>query len=278
MATRTLTEESTSKFVQAGKVRLHYNEAGTGEAVICLHGGGPGATGWSNFNTNMGPLSKHYRTILLDAPQYGKSDPVVINEERYSFNARVIRDMLDALNIEKVHLIGNSFGGATSLAFAIEYPERTGKVVVMGPAAGPSLFVPRPLEGIKLLNGFWDNPSKEAMRKIVEVFVYDQKFKTDELIERRYNAAMSHPEHAEARKKSGGGPQRDFTMELQKIKAKSLIIWGRDDRFSPLDFGLLLLWRIPDAQLHVFPQCGHWVQYEKADQFNALVLDFLRNQ
>ena len=277
MATETLTEATTSRYVQAGDVRLHFNEAGTGEAVICLHGGGPGATGWSNFNTNIGPLSKHFRTMLLDAPQYGKSDPVVINEERYAFHARVIRDMLDELGIEKVTLIGNSFGGATSLAFAIEHPERINKLIVMGPAAGPSLFMPRPLEGIKLLAAFRDNPTREAMRKIVEVFVYDQKFKTDELIDRRFISATSHPEHEEAREKSASTPQRDFTMELRKIQAKTLIIWGRDDRFSPLDFALLLLWRIPNAQVHIFPECGHWAQYEKADQFNELVTDFLLN-
>ena len=277
MAVESLTDARTSRYVQAGPVRLHFNEAGSGDAVICLHGGGPGATGWSNFNTNIGSLSKHFRTFLLDAPQYGKSDPVIINEERYTFHARVIRDMLDALKIEKVSLIGNSFGGATALAFAIEHPGRLDKLVVMGPAAGPSLFMPRPLEGIKLLSAFRDNPSRDAMRKIVEVFVYDQKFKTDELIDRRYNSAMSTPEHEEARKQSASGPQRDFTLELRSINAKSLIIWGRDDRFSPLDFALLMLWRIQNAQVHIFPECGHWAQYEKSDQFNELVLDFLLN-
>ena len=115
------------------------------------------------------------------------------------------------------------------------------------------------------------------MRKIVEVFVYDQKFKTDELIDRRYNSAMSTPEHEEARKKSAPGPQRDFTLELRSIVAKTLIIWGRDDRFSPLDFALLMLWRIQNSQVHIFPECGHWAQYEKSDQFNELVLDFLLN-
>ena len=278
MVTQTLTEESTSKFVQAGDIRLHYNEAGTGDVVICLHGGGPGASGWSNFNPNIGPLSADFRTILLDMPQYGKSDPVVIDGDRARFNAKAIRNMLDALNIEKVHLVGNSMGGATSIAFAIDYPERLDKLVLMGPAGGgTSIFMPRPLEGIKLLNGWYNNPTIEAMRKIVEVFVYDQKFKTDELVERRFNAAMGHPEHLEARKKSTNATIADFTSELSKIQSSTLVLWGRDDRFSPLDFALSLLWRIPNAQLHIFPECGHWCQYEKADEFNRLVLDFLRN-
>ena len=284
MAPQTLTEESTSRYVQAGSIRLHYNEAGTGEPVVCLHGGSPGASGWSEFEANVGPLSKSFRTLLLDAPQYGKSDVVAIDGERYLFHARVVRDMLDALNIEKAHLVGSSLGGATALAFAIEYPERTGKLVVVGPAAGPSFFMPRPLEGIKLLNGFWSNPTKEAMRKIIEVSVYDQKFRNEELVERRFQAAV---ENFRVRKlwlgdyglvpNVGLPAQRDFTGDLSKVQAKTLVVWGRDDRFTPLDYALLLLWRIPNAQAHIFSQCGHWCQYEKAGEFNSLVLDFLRD-
>jgi 2,6-dioxo-6-phenylhexa-3-enoate hydrolase len=283
MATETLTEEGTSKFVQAGGIKLHYNEAspragrgvGSGDAVIMLHGGGPGASGWSNFSTNVGAFSEKYRTLLLDLPQYGKSDPVVIDGDATLYNAQAIKAMFDELGIEKAHFIGNSFGGATSLRFAIDYPERVGKLVVMGPAgSGPSYFMPRPLEGIKALNAWWDNPSRAQMKKIVNLFVYDAKFKTDELIDMRHQAGLSHPEHIEARARSTNRFTPDFTPELASIQAKTLIVWGRDDRFSPLDFGLNMLWRIPDAQFHIFPECGHWVQYEKSDEFNRLIIDF----
>lgn len=278
MATQTLTEEATSRYVQAGDIRLHYNEAGSGEAVIMLHGGGPGASGWSNFRTNIGDFSEKYRTLLLDMPQYGKSDAVVIDGDATRYNAASIKAMFDELDIDKAHFIGNSFGGATSLRFALDYPDRVGKLVVMGPAgSGPSYFMPRPLEGIKALNAWWDNPTREQMVKIVDLFVYDQKFKTDELIDLRQKNALSHPEHIEARKKSVNRITPDFTPELQNVQAKTLVIWGRDDRFSPLDFALNMLWRIPDCQVHVFPECGHWVQYEKSDEFNRLIMDFIEN-
>ena len=278
MATQTLTEESTSRYVQAGDIRLHYNEAGSGEAVVMIHGGGPGASGWSNFRTNIGAFSETYHTMLLDMPQYGKSDPVVIDGDATRYNAVAIKAMFDELGIDKAHFIGNSFGGATSLRFAIEYPERVGKLIVMGPAgSGPSYFMPRPLEGIKALNAWWDNPSREQMAKIVDLFVYDEKFKTDELIDMRHNAGLSRPQHIEARRNSTNRITPDFTSELHKVQAKTLIIWGRDDRFSPLDFALNMLWRIPDAQVHVFPECGHWVQYEKSDEFNRLIMDFIAN-
>lgn len=270
-----LTEESTSKYVQARDIRLHYNESGTGPAVLMLHGGGPGASGWSNYVKNIGPFSAGYRTMLVDLPGYGKSDPVVMDEHRNRVNARALRDMLDALGIEKAHLVGNSMGGATAATFAIMFPERTDKLVLMGAAGGGvSVTTPLPAEGIKILNQVFDDPTLDNFRRLISVFIYDSANFSDQLLQQRLKATLDHPEHLDARKKSRGGLE-DLTPELSKIKAQTLVIWGRDDRFVPLDHALKFLWTIPDAHLHVFSKCGHWAQYEKADEFNRLVLDFL---
>ena len=269
-----LTEAETSNYVQAGNIRIHYNEAGTGPVIIMLHGGGPGASGWSNFQRNIGPLSELFRVLLIDLPGFGKSDSVVINEPLSQFNARVLRDLLDTLHIERTHLIGNSMGGSIALNFAIDYPDRTDRLVVMGSAgAGQSLFVPLPTEGIKVLMQVYDNPTIEGMRQLIQLMVYDSSFLTEELLQQRLQAALN-PQHLEARKKSTI-VQWDLGKDLGKVKAKTLIIWGRDDRVVPLDGSLRLLWGIPDPQLHIFGRCGHWAQFEHADEFNCLVNDFL---
>ncbi|MGD9893604.1 MAG: alpha/beta fold hydrolase [Dehalococcoidia bacterium] len=275
MTTTELTEEATSRFVQAGSIRMHYNEAGTGgPPLVCIHGGGPGASGWSNFRQNLPALSAIRRTLLVDMPQYGKSEAVVVNEPRLGYNARNLKAMLDALDIDKVTLIGNSMGGGTSVKFAIDYPDRVDRLVLMGSAGfGPSLFTPQPTEGIKFLGNFYRNPTREAMKNIIDVFVYDSSFMTEELLEQRYQAAMD-PAIMEARKNSNT-PYEDLTADLRKIKAQTLIIWGADDRFVPLDQGLGFLRHIPDARLVVLPRCGHWAQYEHADEFDRLVIDFL---
>ncbi|MNE45379.1 2-hydroxy-6-oxononadienedioate/2-hydroxy-6-oxononatrienedioate hydrolase [compost metagenome] len=67
----------------------------------------------------------------------------------------------------------------------------------------------------------------------------------------------------------------DFSPRLAEIKAQTLVIWGRNDRFVPMDTGLRLVAGIPDSELHVFNNCGHWAQWEHADKFNRMVLDFL---
>ena len=191
-----LTEAATSKYarIKEGKLDLqvHYNEAGAGETVFMLHGGGPGAGGWSNYSRNIGPFSEAgFRVILLDCPGFNKTDPMVVDVPRGVVNAAAVKGLMDVLGIQKAHLVGNSMGGASALTFALEYPERMGKLVLMGPGGGGlSSMMPMPLEGIKLMQSVFRNPSLDALRKMTDVFVYDSKSLTEELIQGRYAAMM----------------------------------------------------------------------------------------
>lgn len=279
------TESSTSKFarIKEGELNLqmHYNDAGSGEVVVMMHGSGPGASGWSNFHRNVDPLVKAgYRVLLPDSPGWNKSDPVICSQgPRSALNAAALKGLLDALDIERAHLIGNSMGGNNALTFALNYPQRLGKMIIMGGGGvGQSLFQPMPLEGIKLLVGLYRDPTLENLRKMLNVFVFDPSALTDELIQGRYQNMMDHREHLENFVKSiDTNPKHfaDLSGRLGEIAAPTLITWGRDDRFVPLDTGLRMLWGLRDAELHVFSKCGHWAQWEHADKFNRLVLDFL---
>lgn len=276
MVTQTaLTEAATSRFVQAGGVRIHYNEAGTGHPVIMLHGGGAGASGWSNFVRNLGPLSKQFRVMLVDQPNYGKSDSVVLKEALTTVAARAVKDMLDALGIKKASLIGNSLGGGTALSFAVDYPDRLEKMVLMGSAAGGvDLFTVWPTEGIKILMTLFEKPSVEGFRNLINVMCYDSSFATDDLLRQRYEAAVSNPKHLEAMR-GGIGIQRDLMQQLRDVKHDTLIIHGRQDRVVPMEGSMRLLTVLENSRLVVFNKCGHWAQFEKADEFNRLVADFL---
>lgn len=282
-----LTEADTSKYqhIKEGKLNLkiHYNEAGSGETVIMLHGGGPGAGGWSNYSLNIGPfVDAGYRVILMDVPGFNKSDPIVLShEDRAHVNSRAVKGLIDALNIKKVHLVGNSMGGATALNFALDFPDRLDKLVLMGPAGcGASMMVPMPLEGIKQLVNLFKNPSLEALKRMIDVFVYDPSKITEDLLKTRFaNMMQNDGEHMKNWVKSssnGAAGIADVSARFPEIKAKTLCTWGRDDRFVPLDHGLKLVFGIPDSRLHVFSKCGHWAQFEKADEFNRLVIDFLK--
>jgi 2,6-dioxo-6-phenylhexa-3-enoate hydrolase len=197
-------------------------------------------------------------------------------------NAWAIKGLLDQLGIQKAHLVGNSMGGASALSFALNYPDRLDKLVLMGSAGlGASSIVPLPSEGVKLMFGVYRNPSMETLKQMLGVFVYDTSAITPDLIESRFKAMMIndglHLKNMIKSLEKVPGMLSDVSSRLGQIKAKTLCTWGRDDRFVPLDHGLKVVWGIPDARLHVFSKCGHWAQWEHADAFNRLVIDFLRH-
>lgn len=276
-----LTESGTSRSIAINGQSLHYHDAGQGPAVIMLHGGGPGAGGWSNFNRNFSAfVEAGYRTILLDCPGFNRSYPIVSADPRGLINARAVHALMDALDIRKAHLIGNSMGGLSALTFALEFSDRLDRMILMGSAGlGQSLFQPTPQEGIKLLMKLYRQPTLENLQAMLQVFVHDPSVLTEELVQQRWQAMQRSLEHLANFVKSNELNPRalfvDLTPRLPEIRAKTLVVWGRDDRFVPLDNGLKAVWNLPDADLQVFSRCGHWAQWEHAAKFNRLALGFL---
>ncbi|WP_368621409.1 alpha/beta fold hydrolase [Paraburkholderia sp. BR13444] len=282
------TEAGTSQFVTINEPRLenfklHYNDMGAGPAVIMLHGGGPGASGWSNYYRNIEALAAAgFRVILLDQPGFNKSDELKMTDTpRNVLNARAIKGVMDALGLDKANLVGNSMGGATAIAFALDFADRLDKMILMGPGAqGPSLFQPQPAEGIKRMSRLYAQPSYENFEAMLEVFVYNPAGITEELRQGRWNNIQSNLNHLKNWAEGGKimpPTSMDLSARFPEIKHKTLITWGRDDRFVPIDHGLRMINTMQDARLHVFPKCGHWAQWEHAEEFNRLIIDFLRD-
>ncbi|OXS15729.1 2-hydroxy-6-oxo-6-phenylhexa-2,4-dienoate hydrolase [Zobellella denitrificans] len=285
MTSQHLTEAATSRFVRIREgeldLQLHYNDCGQGErVVVMLHGSGPGASGWANFNRNVAPLvDAGFRVILLDCPGWSKSDSIVCEGSRSDLNATALKGLLDALDIERVDIIGNSMGGHSTVAFALRYPARLGKLILMGGGTGgASLFTPMPTEGIKRLQGLYRGPTIDNLKAMMDIFVYDTSDLTEELFQARLDNMLARRDHLENFVKSiEANPRQfpDFSPRLGEITAETLVIWGRQDRFVPMDTGLRLVAGLPNAELHLFNRCGHWAQWEHADKFNRMVLDFL---
>jgi 4,5:9,10-diseco-3-hydroxy-5,9,17-trioxoandrosta-1(10),2-diene-4-oate hydrolase len=289
-ATAELTFESTSRFAEVdgpdlpGPLRLHYHEAGTGndQMIVLLHGGGPGASSWTNWSANIGVLAERFHVLAIDQPGYGLSDKRAEHPQFNRYAATAVKALLDQLGLtQRVPVLGNSLGGGTAVRFALDHPDRAGRLILMGPGGlSVNLFSPDPTEGVKLLGKFATAPTRENLETFLRVMVYDQKLITPELVDQRFELA-STPESLAATKAMGmsfSGADFELGMmwrEVYRLRQPVLLIWGREDRVNPLDGALVALKTIPRAQLHVFGQCGHWAQLEKFDEFNKLTIDFL---
>ncbi len=275
---------------KAGDLTLAYYEAGPEKAegregrlpLVMLHGGGPGASSWSNFGHALPGFAEHFRTILVDQPGFGSSDKPPVVGSYYRFAADHVVALLDELGIGKVHLLGNSLGGGTAMRLALTYPDRVGRLVLMGPGGlSLNLFHADPTEGVQRLMDFSASPSREALRAFISTMVVDQSLVTDELVEERFADATA-PGAQEAMRSMGMSFWNPATAEdgmlwreAHRLRHHTLLTWGREDRVNPLDGAIAALKLVPKAQLHVFPRCGHWAQIEAAEEFREVATLFL---
>jgi 4,5:9,10-diseco-3-hydroxy-5,9,17-trioxoandrosta-1(10),2-diene-4-oate hydrolase len=154
--------------------------------------------------------------------------------------------------------------------------------VLMGPGGlSQNIFTPDPSEGTKRLFEFGAEPTRDKMEAFIRVMLFDQSRVTPELIDERLASATA-PGAREAMASMGRSFMSPDTYEdgmlwreAYKVRQHTLLTWGRDDRVNPLDGGLIAMKLLPKAQLHVFPNCGHWAQIEAADEFHAVTRTFL---
>ncbi|MFI6451719.1 alpha/beta fold hydrolase [Streptosporangium amethystogenes] len=279
-----LTYESTARELVTDQGVLRYHEAGEGPPLLLLHGSGPGVTGWRNFRGNLAVLAEHFRCLILEFPGFGVSDSTG-EHPLVGARAAVIR-FLDGLGLQQADMIGNSMGGAVGAQVAMAHPDRVRRLVTIG-GIGRNLFSPGPGEGIKLLMDFTEEPTRERLVQWLDSMVYDRSLVTEELIEERWALATEPATLAGARRMYGkaafaagaaaaaASDAPPYWAMLHKIKAKTLITWGRDDRVSPVDMAILPMRSIPDVEVHIFPDCGHWVMIEQKAAWESVVLSFL---
>ena len=268
------------KSVQVGAGSIHYVEAGSGEPLVLIHGGGPGASGVSNYSRNVTALAARYRLIIPDLPGYGRSGKAPIEGPRYAAYAAAIAGLLDGLGIARAHVVGNSLGGGTAIKLALEAPDRVGKLVLMGPAGLVSAYTRVPTEGARMIFEYYtgEGPTRKKIENFIRLMIYDSSNLSAELLEERYQASVE-PELLDNPPLGKGQVPileelwRD--ARLAQLPHETLVLWGRDDRVNPLFTAEVLMNQLPHARMVSFTHCGHWVQWEKAQAFNTLVTAFL---
>ena len=262
--------------VRTGPVTTNYHDRGEGPPVLLLHGSGPGVSAWANWRLPMPYLTEHHRVIAPDLAGFGYSEAPEGWEYSTQTWLRQIVDLLDALGLERVSVVGNSFGGSMALALAIHHPERVDRIVLMGSVGVPFEIT----EGLDAVWGY--EPSLETMGHLIrDVFAYDSSLASDDLIRMRYEASL-RPGAQESFSAMFPAPRQRWVdamahdeADIRALPHRTLLVHGRDDKVIPLSTTLTLLDWIEDSQAHIFGRCGHWTQIEHTEAFSRPVVDFL---
>jgi 4,5:9,10-diseco-3-hydroxy-5,9,17-trioxoandrosta-1(10),2-diene-4-oate hydrolase len=254
--------------VTIDSVKTAYLSAGIGNSVICLHGAGAGAVTWY---PSIGTISKNFHVLAPDIVGYGESDKPNAHYNRPYFS-KWLKDFLIKMKISKAHIVGLSQGGAIALQFAIDHPEMVDKLVLVDAAGLGAKVSFWPLFGIIWMNSF---PSSMA-----------NSFNSHYILQKPENRDPNHSLYSVAVAKSTGGKNvfkqgRGTVVSkvpeelLQKIKNETLIIWGKDDRLFPVEYGERAAKIIPNAKFHLIEEAGHLPLMDQPDVFNKILLDFL---
>ncbi|MCB1917982.1 MAG: alpha/beta fold hydrolase [Rhodocyclaceae bacterium] len=262
------------RIVAAG-IETNYHDVGDGHPLLMIHGSGPGVSAWANWRLVMPALARQARVIAPDMAGFGFSErPDGYTYSMDNWVAQAI-GLLDALDIERADLVGNSFGGALALALAIRHPERVRRLVLMGSVGVPFAIT----EGLDQVWGY--TPSFENMRRIMDFFAWDRSLVNDELARLRFEASI-RPGFQESFAAMFPAPRQRWVdamtsaeADIRAIEHETLIIHGRDDQVIPMANSLALHEMISRSQLHVFGRCGHWTQIEHAARFAQLVGNFI---
>ncbi|MEU6289372.1 alpha/beta fold hydrolase [Streptomyces sp. NPDC046988] len=263
--------------------KIFVAEVGQGAPVLLLHGGGPGASGASNYSRNIAELAKEFRVIVPDLPGYGRSSKGIDPTDPFGALATGIRGVLDQLDLEKAHFVGNSYGGACALRLALDTPQRVDRMVLMGPGGiGTTRALPTP--GLNSLLNYYtgDGPSRQKLEKFIrDYLVFNAAHIPDSIIDARYRDSLDAEVVADPplrRPKSLRALWKmDFTRDkrLNQLAVPTLVLWGAADKVNRPSGGRMLAERMPNCDLYEVANTGHWVQWERADLFNRLCADFL---
>ena len=263
-------------FLDAGGIRTHYHERGSGPTVLFIHGSGPGVSAWANWRAILPVAAQRVHVLAPDLVGFGSSArPEGMTYGKDAWVDHLLA-FLAAKGVQRCSVVGNSLGGGLALALAARRPQLVERLVLMGSVGVPFALT----EGLDAVWGY--EPSPAAMHRLIAgYFAYDASIATDDLVRLRFEASVQ-PGFQESYARMFPAPRQRWVEalvtppeELRTITSPTLLVHGRDDRVVPLETSLALLRLLPAADLHVFARCGHWVQIERSAAFSALVLAFL---
>jgi len=269
-------KEFESKSVDAGGLRTHYLEAGEGEPLLLIHGGGAGADSVGNWSSTIPAFAKNFRVIAYDMVGFGGTAKPAPATFEYSQAARVkhLRDFLEALRLPRASFIGNSMGGCTALGLAVESPERVQRLVLMGSAGLTTTLHPDLMPVIQY------DFTREGMVKLIRALTHDGFQPAPGLVDYRLKLSL------EPDCRAAYGATMQWIKEqgglyyppefIARVRCPTLVVNGKMDKVVPVANAYRFLELIADSRGYILPHCGHWAMMERPEEFARACLMFLQ--
>jgi 4,5:9,10-diseco-3-hydroxy-5,9,17-trioxoandrosta-1(10),2-diene-4-oate hydrolase len=254
---------------------IHVHEAGdpAAPAVVFLHGSGPGASGASNFRQNIDAfVAAGYRVILPDLIGYGASSKPEGIDYTLQLFTDTVYEALIAQGVTRASLVGNSLGGGIALQMTLDHPGFAHNLVLMAPGCLHEREEYFKMPGIAGMVSSFGGPdfNEDEQRRLITNLVHDPVHVTDALVRERFAVARTQPKDVIMRMRTPA-----LAPRLGEITVPIQLFWGFNERFMPLAGIDLFFAACADVRCVTFNQVGHWVQVERAAEFNAYAIDFL---
>jgi 4,5:9,10-diseco-3-hydroxy-5,9,17-trioxoandrosta-1(10),2-diene-4-oate hydrolase len=272
-----MTELLRATYRVAGGYDIELAEAGAGPAVVFIHGSGPGASGASNFRQNYAAfVDAGYRVILPDMIGYGASSKPEGIDYTLQLFTDTLYDALRAHGIERATLVGNSLGGGVAIQMTLDHPEFAEKLILMAPGCVEEQASYFTMPGIaKMVSGFGSPDfNLDEQRRLISNLVHPDFAPNipDALVAERFAVAQTQPKDVLARMRTPNlGPR------VGEIKQPIFVMWGLNDEFCPESGSRYFLAQCDNARVLTFARTGHWVQVERAEEFNRYALAFIND-
>lgn len=269
----------TSRFIiLADGARVHVRLDGdpAAPAIVLLHGSNASLHAWEGWTFH---LKDRFRVISMDLPGHGLTGPVPSGRYGISAMVEVVDAVVANLGVDKFSLVGNSMGGNTAWRYTLAHPDKVDHLVLIDASGYPRKDVPMIYRIASLPLAGWImqrvTPAFTIRAQLTQVFADDSKV-TDAMVERYHTLLLREGNREATGKRIMTPPDMVASAEvLGAIKVPTLVIWGEQDAWSPVDWGRQFAADIPSATLKVYPGLGHVPMEESPDETAADTAAFL---
>ena len=271
-------QRSETKWININGLDVHYQDEGSDPVVVLVHGTSASLHTWDKWTEE---LKKNYRVIRMDIPGFGFTGPTKENNYKISFYTKWLEEFTRTLGVEKFFLAGNSLGGEITWRFALDYPQRLNGMILIDAAGFPKdskRSMAYSLPHSALFRPLFLNFTPKYLVQRALGFVYSDPTKISSELVELYRNLFVRQGNREALLSRLSVIKPDHYKRISTIKAPTLIMWGEDDRLTPLAWAHRFNNEIPNSKLHIFKNAAHMPMEEIPERSVQVAKSFFQGQ